>query len=348
MSVTLLTDDDGNPIGIAVVARDITQDKQAEQLYRALAASSTVGVYITQEGNFVFVNPQFQKYTGLTEDELLGRDPLSLVHPEDRKTVRENAIAMLKGKRSSPYEFRVIVNGGETRWSMETVTSIHYNGERTTLGNFMDITERKQLEEEHKRDTERLLGAMRTTMRSIVMTVELRDPYTAGHQLRVTALACAIARELGLSEDRIEGLRMAAIVHDIGKLSIPAEILSKPGRLSEPEFELIKMHPQAGYDILNKTTDFPWPVAQIVLQHHERMDGSGYPAGIPGEDILLEARILGVADVVEAMSSHRPYRPALGVTKTLEEISEKSGILYDPQVVDACIRLFRERGFEFK
>ncbi len=140
---------------------------------------------------------------------------------------------------------------------------------------------------------------------------------------------------------------MAAILHDIGKISVPAEILTKPGRLDEIEMNMLRTHPQVGYDILEKI-DFPWPLAKVILQHHERMDGSGYPAGLSGEKILLEARILGVADVVEAMSSHRPYRPALGVDKALEEISQNKGILYDPEVTDACLKLFKEKGFKFE
>ncbi|MDO9515561.1 MAG: HD domain-containing phosphohydrolase, partial [Syntrophales bacterium] len=157
-----------------------------------------------------------------------------------------------------------------------------------------------------------------------------------------------IAKEMGLSEEQVEGVRMAGIIHDLGKISIPADILSKPGNLSKLEFDLITSHPRVGYDIL-KTIEFPWPVAQIVLQHHERMDGSGYPQGLSGNDILLEARVLGVADVVEAMVSHRPYRSALDVDKALEEISNNGGsVLYDAEVVDACLRLFAEKGFEFE
>lgn len=177
--------------------------------------------------------------------------------------------------------------------------------------------------------------------------VETRDPYTAGHQLKVSELATAIAREMKLTEDRIEGIRIASLIHDIGKVSIPAEILSNPTKLNEIEYGLIKNHSQIGYDIL-KTIDFPWPVAQIVLQHHEKLDGSGYPQGLKGNKILLEAKIMGVADVVEAMSSHRPYRPALGIDKALEEISQNRGILYDPEVVDTCLKLFKEKGFKFK
>jgi putative nucleotidyltransferase with HDIG domain len=175
-------------------------------------------------------------------------------------------------------------------------------------------------------------------------TVETRDPYTAGHQRRVADLACAIASEMGLSQEQTEGIRMAAIVHDIGKISIPAEILCKPTKLTELEFQLIKVHPQSGHDIL-KEIPFPWPIARIVLEHHERMDGSGYPAGLGGEEISLDARILAVADVVEAIASHRPARPARELSAALAEITQHRETLYDPEVVDACNRLFHRRAY---
>ena len=179
---------------------------------------------------------------------------------------------------------------------------------------------------------------------AIAATIEVRDPYTAGHQRRVAHLATTIARELQLSEDQIEGLKLASVVHDIGKIRIPAEILSKPGRLDELEFSLIKRHSATGYEIL-KAINFPWPIAQIVLQHHERLDGAGYPHGLKDQEILFEARIIAVADVVEAIVSHRPYRAALGVDAALEEISRHRGLLYDASVVDACLKLFREQGY---
>jgi putative nucleotidyltransferase with HDIG domain len=211
----------------------------------------------------------------------------------------------------------------------------------------LDITERKRAEEELRQSYVQLQRTLEGTVNALVSTIEIRDPYTAGHQRQVTQLACAIAEEMGFPEEQIEGLRMAGLIHDIGKISIPAEILSKPVQLNELEWGMIKAHPQVGYDIL-KTTDFPWPVAQIVLQHHERMDGSGYPRGLSGEEIILEARILGVADVVEAMASFRPYRPARGIDEALEEISQNRGVLYDSQVVDACLKLFAETGFTFE
>lgn len=178
-------------------------------------------------------------------------------------------------------------------------------------------------------------------------TAQMRDPYTAGHQKRVTQLATAIATEMGLSKDDINGLRLAGLVHDIGKTGVPAEILSNPLKLSGAEFSIIKTHPEAGYDIL-KLIKFPQPVAETVHQHHERLDGSGYPRGIKGGDIILEARILAVADVVEAMSSHRPYRPAIGLDKALQEITENKGVLYDATAVDACLKLYQEKNFGFE
>ena len=174
--------------------------------------------------------------------------------------------------------------------------------------------------------------------------IEAKDPYTHGHQHRVCQLAVRIAQELKLPEDKVEGIRIASLIHDIGKIGLPTEILSKPTKLTDIEFNLIKAHSQIGYNILN-SIDFSYPVANIVLQHHERIDGSGYPNKLKGDKILLEARIIGIADVVEAMSSFRPYRPALGIDKALEEISKNKGILYDPEVVDICIRLVREKGF---
>jgi HD-GYP domain-containing protein (c-di-GMP phosphodiesterase class II) len=186
--------------------------------------------------------------------------------------------------------------------------------------------------------------ALGATVQSICMTVEMRDPYTSGHQRRVSDLARSIATEIGLSADRQDFIRTASNIHDIGKIAIPAEILSKPTKLIDLEFNIIKTHSQAGYDIL-KDIEFLWPVADVVLQHHERMNGSGYPHGLKGNDVLLEARIIAVADVVEAMASHRPYRPALGIEAALEEIEKNKGILYDDTVADACLRLFREKSY---
>jgi PAS domain S-box-containing protein len=206
---------------------------------------------------------------------------------------------------------------------------------------------RLKIEEELKLSNQKLQKAMKSTIQATALILEKRDPYNAGHQKRMTKLACAIAEEISLPKDKVEGLYIAGIIHDIGKINVPTEILSKPGRLSEIEFSLIQTHPQVGSDLL-KEMELPGEVSSIVLQHHERMDGSGYPSGLSGEAILLEARILAVTDVVEAMASNRPYRPALGLDQALEEITKNKGKLYDPEVVDACWKLFKEKGFKFE
>ncbi len=211
----------------------------------------------------------------------------------------------------------------------------------------MELEEaRERTEEELRQSFHRLRRILEGTINALASTVETRDPYTAGHQQRVALLACDIAKEMGLSDDMISGIHMAALIHDIGKISVPVQILSKPGRLTGAEFDMIKAHCEVGYDIL-KGIEFPQPIAQVVRQHHERINGSGYPQGLKGEDILPGAKIVAVADVVEAISSHRPYRPSLGIDKALEEISENRGILYESDVVNACLKVVEEKGFGF-
>jgi putative two-component system response regulator len=205
----------------------------------------------------------------------------------------------------------------------------------------------KQTAKELRINLDRFQKAMEGSVQAIALAVEMRDPYTSGHQNRVADLASAIARKIGLSEDRVYGLQMASVIHDLGKLTIPGEILCKPGRLSGPEYAMIQTHVQSGYDILKKI-DFPWPLAEIVLQHHERMDGSGYPKGLAGDAIMMEARILSVSDVFETIGSHRPYRPSLGLKKAMDELTGNSGTLYDPNVVSACQGLVEGDHFRFK
>lgn len=209
-----------------------------------------------------------------------------------------------------------------------------------------EIENRKHVQAELEQSLQNLKKGMNSTIQAIAMTVEKRDPYTSGHQMRVAALTRAIAATIGLAEDKVEGAYIAASLHDIGKIALPAEILSKPIQLTEIEISLIQAHAQAGYDIL-KGIEFPWPIADIIIQHHERLDGSGYPQGLAGDSISIEARIIGVCDVVETMSSHRPYRPSMGIEKALEEISRNSGTLYDADVVAACLKIFNEQNFEF-
>jgi HD-GYP domain-containing protein (c-di-GMP phosphodiesterase class II) len=209
-----------------------------------------------------------------------------------------------------------------------------------------EVEERKTTQEKLKNSYIQLQKSLDEIVHAMSLTLEERDPYTAGHQRRTTDLSLAIAKEMGLPEHETKGLQMAGLIHDMGKISVPGEILSKPGCLNDAELQLIKRHPQVAYDILNQI-DFPWPVDQIVLQHHEKIDGSGYPQGLSGKEILLESRILCVADVVETMETHRPYRPSLGRDAALEEISKNRGVLYDPEVVDACLKLFRETDFQY-
>ena len=211
----------------------------------------------------------------------------------------------------------------------------------------LTLAGKRDVEEQTRLYVEELQVALTQTVSVIRTLVELRDPYTAGHEQRVGDLAAAVGAELGFDERRQQGLRIAGYLHDVGKIAAPAELLSKPGRLSPAEFELIKEHAAIGYKILNNV-DFPWPVALVALQHHERMDGSGYPQGLKGEQIAFKARIVAVADVAEAMSSHRPYRPAIGIDCALAEIERGKGTLFDADVVDACLRLFRQNGYKLQ
>jgi PAS domain S-box-containing protein len=225
-----------------------------------------------------------------------------------------------------------------------TTIPVRIGGSRMVLLCVQDITEQKRtakLAMESRGELERAMGAVIHALAEMLAT---RDPYTAGHQQRVADLGSAIGLEMGLTDDQVSGIRMASIIHDLGKVAVPSEILTKPGRLTRLEFDIMKMHPQVGFDILSKLT-FPWPVADVALQHHERLDGTGYPQGLRGDEIRIEARIVAVADVVEAMASHRPYRPSLGITRALEEITRQKGSRYDPDVVDACVALAGREGF---
>jgi len=324
-----------------------------ERLRRLFDTMSEGVVLIAPDGQITQANPAAERILGLQRSEIESRN---YVGPE-WEILRPDGTPMPPDEMAGPRAMKEkrlmenVVMG--VRWPDGSISWINVNaaplitesGEfEGVVGTFADITERKRAEEELQRSLETLRRTLEGTVNVLVSAIELRDPYTAGHQRGVTQLACAIANELGLSEEQIEGLRMAGLIHDVGKISIPAEILNKPGRLSDLEYGLIKAHPQVGHDIL-KAVEFPWPVAEITLQHHERINGSGYPQGLSGEEILLEARILAVADVVEAMASHRPYRPPRGLDEALEEISQNRVVLYDPEAVDACLKLFTEDGF---
>jgi len=291
---------------------------------------------------FVRFNRAGEDLIGYSRDDLLGKNDYDFFPKDQADWFTNMDRDVLRGKNivDIPEEALQTRNKGERILHTKKVPIIGANGEpEYLLGISEDITERKQREEALRKSINGIVHAM-------ALTVETRDPYTSGHQVRVAKLATMIAREMNISQDKVDGIIMAADIHDIGKISVPAEILSKPSRLTDIEYELVKIHPEAGYNII-KDIEFPWPIATMVLQHHERMDGSGYPKGLKGEEILPETRILSVADVVEAIASHRPYRPAYGIDVALEEISNKKGILYDTAVVDACLRVFNEKGFKF-
>jgi PAS domain S-box-containing protein/putative nucleotidyltransferase with HDIG domain len=320
---------------------------ESEQRFRGLVEQSLAGIYIIQNGRFAYVNPRFAEIFGYaTPGELIGVDPTSLVVEQDRGLVAENIRSRLGGEvQSISYTFTAVRKDGSLIDVGVHGAGATHHGHPAVIGLMQDVSEKKRAEEQIQRYVKQLEDSFMRTIEVATTLVEMRDPYTAGHEKRVALLAVAIGTELGLDAHRIEGLRVGGYIHDIGKIIIPAEILSKPGKLSEIEYMMIKGHPQAGYDIL-KNVDFPWPVADIAYQHHERMDGSGYPRGLKGEEILLEARITAVADVVEAMAAHRPYRPGIGIEQALAEIERGSGSHYDPAVAAACLRLFREKDFK--
>ena len=333
---------------IVAVYDDITERrlaekklKESEEKYRTVFENTGTAMIIVEEDMTISVaNRQVEQLSGYSKKEIENKMKWTeLVIPEDLERMKEYHLLRRKEKGSAPtsYEFslRDKLGGIKNIWLNIGIIP----GTKKSVASLTDITARKAYE-----------GKLKKSIKDVIYTIgkitETRDPYTSGHQLKVSKLATAIAQEMKLPQDKIEGIRIASLVHDIGKISIPSEILSKPSKLSEIEYRLIKNHSQIGYDIL-KSIEFPWPIAQIVLQHQERLNGSGYPQGLKGDDILLEAKIIAVADVIEAMSSHRPYRPALGIDKALKEISQNRGILYDSEVVDACIKLFKEKDFKF-
>jgi PAS domain S-box-containing protein len=338
---------------IYMIIRDITERieaaqslRAAEEQFRGLVEQSIAGIYLLQDNKFIYVNPRLIQIFGYgSPEELIGRDAMLVVAENDRMTVTESLRRRIEGEvATSSYEFTGVRKDGST-----VVIGVHgaratHGGRPAIIGLMQDISEKRQAEEELKRSVVELERAFLSTVEVATVLSEMRDPYTAGHERRVAEIAVAIGAELGFDQRRQEGLRVAGHLHDVGKISIPSEILSKPGKLSPIEFQLIKGHAQASYDVL-KTVKFPWPVAEVALQHHERVDGSGYPRGLKGEAILLESRIMAVADVIEAMSSHRPYRPGLGIDVALAEVERGRGTAYDPVVVDACLKLFREKGY---
>jgi PAS domain S-box-containing protein/putative nucleotidyltransferase with HDIG domain len=337
---------------IIINARDVTSRRraeikirQSEARFRVVLEQSIAAIYVIQNGKIVYVNHRMREIFGYARDEAFDPDPLVHIAESERARVTER-MSQRRGKQVlGAYELVAMRKDGSLFTLGVHAKLASYQGEPAIIAVAQDITEKARAEAEVQRYILRLEQAMHSTIKVVSIIGELRDPYTAGHERRVGEIAAAIAGEMALSPAQIEGVRIAGYLHDVGKIVVPAEILAKPTRLTKAEFDLLKDHAQQGYDIL-KGVEFPWPVAEIALQHHERVDGSGYPRGLRGEAILREAKIIAVADTIEAMATHRPYRPSLGIDNALAEIERGSGTAYDSDVVDVCLRLFRQKGYQ--
>jgi len=348
-------DKDKKFLGTHGIARDISGNIQLEEslklqkiYFRQLFNNLPEAIAILDNNdNVIDVNRRFEKLFQYKIPDLKNNSIHKFIVPKNREEESKSisSFAITYGSHESE-STRVCKDGTSINVSVFAYPVIYNNKNIAVYHIYRDLSEFKESELELDKTLRKLRKAMGGIINAMVSTVEVRDPYTAGHQQRVADLARAIAQEMGLPDNEIDGIRMAGTLHDLGKVNIPAEILSKPGKLSDIEFSLIKMHPRVAYDIL-KEIDFPWPIADMVHQHHERIDGSGYPQGLRGAEILLSGKILTVADVVESIASHRPYRPSLGIGKALEEINGKKGIYYEDEVVDACTRLFKENKFTF-
>lgn len=376
-TAAVIRDSAGNRVGAMETLEDVTERRNAEEALKGseerlraiLEGSPTPTFVIDRDHRVIGWNRALEEMTGVRSGDVIGTESHSkALYGEDRPTVADllvDGAADLAGtirkwygptlRRSGlldeAYEATgpLAFPGRQEKWIHFTSAAVRDSrGDMVgAVETMTDISPLKKAEEELKLTVEKLRKATAGIIRAIDRIVETRDPYTAGHQHQVARLAEAIAQERGLPAEAVEAVYVAASIHDLGKITVPAEILSKPGHISDIEREIIRTHPQVGYDIL-KTIDFPWPIAEIVLQHHERLDGSGYPRGLKDGEIRIEARIIGLADVVESMGSHRPYRPTLGMERALSEIRKNRGILYDPGVVDACLALFENNRFAFE
>ena len=344
----------GKPATLTFVT-DITERRKAEDLlisseekYRSLVENINDVFYtLDAAGNITYVSPVVERLSKYKVSELTGKSFNSIIFPEDLPDVVASYNRLISGQ-IEPSEFRIADKDGRIIYVRTSSRPIFKDGEIVGITALItDVTERKQAEQDLIKSYQEIRKTLNDAINTMAKIVEMRDPYTAGHQHRVAELSIAIARELGYQGDDLENLYMAALIHDIGKIYVPSDILSKPGKLTNIEFNLVKTHAHGSYEIL-RNMEFPTSVAESVLQHHERLDGSGYPGGLQGDAICREAKLIAVADVVEAMSSHRPYRAAMGTDKALEEISANKGKLYDSAVVDACLHVFRKQSFKFE
>ena len=326
--------------------RERTADlRGSEARYRTLVDAIDDGIAVKDlQGRYVTVNPEFLRRAGLSIEEVLGKTARD-IYPEGRALLIEESDRQVLASGDA-YDAQDSERSGNGKiFHIRVVPLRSPDGESVGLVSVSrDVTQRRLAEQGLALSVRQLRTAMEGMVQAMATITEMRDPYTAGHQRRVSRLAAAMARQLGIPPEEAEGIRLAGIIHDVGKISVPAEILSKPGRITESEFSIINAHALSGEEILSKI-EFPWPIARMVGEHHERLDGSGYPNRLVGDQICLGSRILGVADVVEAMASHRPYRSALGMDAALEEIARNRGTLYDGEVVDACLAVCRQEGF---
>lgn len=337
-----------------VLAIDVTSQvnaihrlEEAERKYRGLVEQSLVGIYVLKDMRINYANPHLASMFGYTIEEFLNVDFIDLAVDSDRSHV----LQMIQSRLTGEETFGHSTFNGRRKDGSEIIVDIHGTrlndeGGPALTGVVLDVTKSKRAEQRIQEHVAQLERMLQHTIGAITTMGDIRDSYTAGHERRVGDLAAAIAAESGLDTESQNWVRVAGMVHDTGKIGVPTDILTKPKRLTIHEYELVKTHPELGFEIL-RSVEFPRPIAQIVVQHHERLDGSGYPFGLKGSDILPEAQIVAVADVVESMASHRPYRPALGVSKALDEITSKAGTLYDPDTVEACLRLFQKKRYSF-
>jgi PAS domain S-box-containing protein/putative nucleotidyltransferase with HDIG domain len=346
--------------GAVAVIRDTNSSRTAlstpssrgeDDRFRALVETTSDLIWeLNGHAVYTYISPQVYDVLGYRPEEVLGKTPFDFVPLQEARRLTKTIMAAI----SSLQPFRTVdvpnlhKNGHTVFLETNGVPFCNGGGELVGYrGIHRDVTQRRAADQQVHETIKKLESTVESVIQAISLTVEMRDHYTAGHQKRVNQLACAIAREMHLPMERLQIIRVAGLLHDFGKIFVPTEILIKPGKLNDLEFSLIKSHPQSGYNVL-KSIEFPWPIADIIVQHHERMDGTGYPSHLRGEEIVPEARILAVADVVEAMTFHRSYRPALGLDTALKEINKNKSTLYDPKVAEACLDTFLDRSFKWE